>query len=107
MVLPLAFQSMSLRASMMFLRATILSNGATASSKSKIKPSAFKHDAFSSARAFDPGVYNKLRQARVAIFNEIFCPLSRHNEISCLVYNEIFLRLFPVFVRIFMYFSAY
>ncbi len=46
-------------------RATALASGATESSRSRMMPSAASVGAFSSARAFDPGMNNRLRRGRV------------------------------------------
>src|SRR6185436_4637102 len=46
-------------------RATALASGATESSRSRMMPSAGRLRAFSSARAFDPGMNNRLRRGRI------------------------------------------
>ena len=46
-------------------RATALASGATESSRSRMRPSAGRLRAFSSARAFDPGMNNRLRRGRI------------------------------------------
>src|SRR5258706_173325 len=49
----------------MTARAPSLASGATASSRSKISPSAGKSRAFSSARGFEAGMNNRLRRGRI------------------------------------------
>ena len=46
-------------------RASALASGATESSRSRIRPSAGRLRAFSSARAFDPGMNSRLRRGRI------------------------------------------
>ena len=46
-------------------RASALASGATESSRSRIMPSAGRLRAFSSARAFDPGMNSRLRRGRI------------------------------------------
>ena len=46
-------------------RASALASGATESSRSRMMPSAGRLRAFSSARAFDPGMNNRLRRGRI------------------------------------------
>src|SRR6266702_5986386 len=46
-------------------RAIALASGATESSRSRMMPSAGRLRAFSSARAFDPGMNNRLRRGRI------------------------------------------
>src|SRR5882757_2728973 len=60
-VLPLARQSMSLSAWMMFLRARSLSGGATASSMSRKTKSAALFAAFSIISGLEPGTASSLR----------------------------------------------
>src|SRR5690348_10045271 len=63
-VLPLARQSMSLSAWMMFLRARSLSGGATASSMSRKTKSAALFAAFSIISGLEPGTASSLRCSR-------------------------------------------
>src|SRR5712692_5340401 len=59
------------RASRTCARAASLASGATASSRSRMMPSAGRLRALSMARAFDPGMYSTLRRGRMVIWKPI------------------------------------
>src|SRR6201991_3939431 len=59
-------------------RAFDLASGATESSRSRIRQSAARLRAFSSARAFDPGMNNRLRRGRVMVPSHILDPRRYH-----------------------------
>lgn len=59
-----------------FARASAFASGATASSRSKMRPSAGRPRAFSSARVLEPGMYRTLRRGRV-VFAMICLSLCR------------------------------